>query len=200
MKFIYLLIIYVVLFSYTVCYSQKKDSIYHAGLNSNELFLKAMPKHRITQKSSNLCWAACVQLVLQYQGIKINQKKIVNQVLGVYQNLTVRTSFLVEKINNWHITISKKTFLIAATSKKLNKKNIIQHLLKNNLIILGMGDKTNGHMYVLYGVDYKIIDNNNFVIEKIYTYNPLPRDKFLNSFSWSEITNKDPDYLIIDIK
>lgn len=56
--------------------------IWVAGIPSNEFEYFAAPQTDGHQRQSNWCWAACVQMVLNYRGVPVTQEQVVQRIFA----------------------------------------------------------------------------------------------------------------------
>ncbi|WGF93340.1 hypothetical protein [Aequorivita marisscotiae] len=78
----YLLII--LLQSTMIVYSQSGNIFQIGDTNNYAAAVKSdrFNYHVARQESQNWCWAACIQMVLDYQGLEVGQCEIVNNAFG----------------------------------------------------------------------------------------------------------------------
>src|SRR5207253_8273207 len=56
--------------------------IWAAGIPSNEFEFFAAPETEGHQRQSNWCWAASVQMVLNYRGVPVTQEQVVQRIFA----------------------------------------------------------------------------------------------------------------------
>ena len=81
---------------------QKQAVIHLIQIHPNKLSLANFEKYRRKQNGNALCWAACVQMLLNYYGVQATQQQIIQLVLGSVDNETENMDDLNKKINGFH--------------------------------------------------------------------------------------------------
>lgn len=95
------------------------------------------------QQKDNWCWAACVQMIVRYNGEWYSQSEIVGKVYGDSYNWTATGNDIAEAINGWN----------GLTAKSYKQKSIqifIDLLLSHGPIFIG----TEEHAYLLTHIYY----------------------------------------------
>lgn len=55
-----------------------------------------------TQEKENWCWAACIRMILQYNGIRMRQSEIVSEVYGTTFDWTASGNEIVKAFDGWN--------------------------------------------------------------------------------------------------
>jgi len=109
------------------------------------------------QKEDHWCWAACVQMVLNYQGVSVSQDEIVKRSFGSIINKGGNTYDIQSGANGWR-TGSHTISASIGSYSSFSAESIINDLRDKYPLIVGleMPYQVDGHAYVLTGISFKI--------------------------------------------
>ncbi len=142
------------------------------------------------QKSQNWCWAACIQMVLNYQGLFVDQCDIVKQAFGQECVDRPANCYSIEKAaGGWNVKGKK---IKAYMDTKPTPHDFINDLaFKYPLIIgLNMPGQNIGHAYVLTAVFYQYDNQNRKVPYKVILRDPWPNNPSRLELGWSDFRNR----------
>ena len=149
------------------------------------------------QEKSNWCWAACVQMVLHYQGIHIKQEELVRRVKGSARNEGGTASDMAQAADGWQVNgkVLKARFINRSGVPGVSK-HLIDDLANKYPIIVGLDipRQRDGHAYVLTAI-YYYTDNNDAngpkTPYKVILRDPSPHSRkyFPEEMSWREFYN-----------
>lgn len=126
------------------------------------------------QEKDNWCWAACIQMVLQYNGISISQSEIVRQIYGFPYNWTASGNEIAESFNGWN------GFRVRSFNTK-TAQSFIDEMTAGHLLIIGCEE----HAYLLTHIYYKKTSNGKLSPFKVIMINPkLGKEEVLD---WSKL-------------
>lgn len=121
------------------------------------------------QRHDDWCWAACAQMIRQYQGERVTQEQIAQRIRGAgdRQTATVDEIMLAlnpdmtrdwaKLLNNRKITITPAHWLGAELRKQaITTDSIVQEISQGSPLVIGMTQPggARGHACVAYGVTY----------------------------------------------
>ncbi len=99
---------------YTICSTEvfAQSQILEVGIPSDKF-----PAH--AQEKSNWCWAACIQMALEYDGVYISQSEIVYRTFGAnfngeLPNLGGSVQNISSNLNGWEIDIANRQIEVAS--------------------------------------------------------------------------------------
>ena len=141
------------------------------------------------QYKDNWCWAACVQMVLDYCGIEVAQSKIVERAYGNTYDLTANKNDIVSAINGWHIGGHT---VWASYERYKNAKTLIDAITSGRPLIVGLNERytSTGHAYVLTHIFFTRDYNGNMTPTKVVVVNPANSGDLEESLDWSEFYNR----------
>ena len=126
------------------------------------------------QDKDNWCWAACVQMALQYNGIYKSQTEIVRQVYGSPYNWTASGNEIAEALNGWN------GFRVRSFNTK-TPQSFIDEIAAGNPMIIGYEE----HAYLLTHIYYKKALNGRLSPFKVIMINPkLGKEEV---FDWNNV-------------
>jgi len=137
------------------------------------------------QYKDNWCWAACVQMVLDYYGIDVTQTKIVERAYGNDFDFTANKNDIIGALNGWHI--GEQT-IKASYEKYKNAKTLIDAIASGRPLIIGLNEKytSTGHAYVLTHIFFTKDYNGNMTPTRVVVLNPANSGDLEESLDWSE--------------
>ena len=113
------------------------------------------------QEKDNWCWAACVQMALQYNGIYKSQTEIVRQVYGSPYNWTASGNEIAEAFNGWN------GFRVRSFNTK-TAQSFIDEIAAGHPLIIGYEE----HAYLLTHIYYIKTSNGKLFPFKVIIINP----------------------------
>lgn len=123
-----------------------------AGVPSEEFVHFAAPESAGKQRMQNWCWAACIQMVLNYHGLYVDQKDIVTRVFGSAVDRPATGHQMMNALSGWAPDARGRRSAIYADNYNLDPATVINDLDKKWPLIVGLrgarGAAT-GHAYVL---------------------------------------------------
>lgn len=188
-------------------YKEQNDQ-YAAGIPTNIFEYFAAPETSGKQRQNNWCWAACIQMSLNCQGILITQEFIVKKVFGEEVDKAGSSSDIYKGLyGNYIAANGAKAFVMPIQPALL--KNIWNQSLEQvffSQLSLGkpliIGRFTNGnsigHAYVVTALYYHYDLYGNGIIDYVVLRDPWPGSTSRVEVSWSVINNEVPtDFIFV---
>jgi len=161
------------------------NQVYCAGVKTDIFKYSAA-----SQENDNWCWAACVQMVLHYQGVYVSQRDLVRKAFGTTENRPANGAAIVRAANGWRV--DGKTIVAGMGNK--STINLIDDLAFHYPVIIGldMPGQNVGHAFVLTAIFYYYDDNNTMrpykvVLRDPWGYNDNPSR---HELGWSDFYNR----------
>lgn len=147
------------------------------------------------QRNSNWCWAAAIQMVLNYHGIFVTQEHLVQQKFGLLANRTANGLEMMESLNGWFWSIFASRTRVSAWEVDMTSDTKFIDLLANKTpVIVGLiGSQTEaaGHAYVVTGVDYTLVPSRGGVIvHSVTVRDPWPTNPSEQVIPWEQFKNR----------
>lgn len=167
---------------------QLGPNYYSAGVPSADFEFYAVDR----QRSQNWCWAACIQMVLNYHGLYVTQEDIVTRCYGSLVDRPGGALQMFTALNGWAYNVYGGISYIYTNDYPTNAAEI-QGMLANNwpmIVGLNTGGPV-GHAYVLTAIYYSYTyDNwgniNGVYPDKVVLRDPWPFNPSRVEMSWTE--------------
>lgn len=142
---------------------QIRPGVFGAGIPKEQFDYRAATEKEGKQRQSNWCWAACIQMVLNYHGLLVKQEQIVAKVYGQADNKPATVPAILAALDGWAPDERGRFSAIHASPYVMTGSTIVRDLAYRWPLIVGLlpsGQKI-GHIYVLTGVYYAVNPYNN---------------------------------------
>ncbi len=185
-----------VLFSFSSYGSFAQGVIYKLGDSNNYVASVLSDDFNFVfaeQNSSNWCWAACIEMVLNYQGLPVTQQDVVLKAYGDLIDRPADCSMTEFCANGWYYGGNT---VYAESDYNPTSFDFIDQLANEYPVIVGlnMPGQQVGHAYVLTGVYfYKTnigTDYEKKVPYKVVLRDPWPSNPDKTEVEWSEFTDR----------
>lgn len=192
-----LLVVALFFLSTTLSFSQKHGSVVRIDgsisvASVNEYFESCF--HR--QYKDNWCWAACVQMVLDYYGLSVSQSRIVERAYGDEYNFTANKNDIIRAINGWYVN----GYTVRARYERYkNAKTLIDAVASGRPLIIGLNEQytSSGHAYVLTHIFFTKDYNGNMTPTRVVVINPANSGDLEESLDWSEFYKRINTIIIV---
>lgn len=163
----------------------KGTDVYWAAVKT-KYFVESVAR----QEEDHWCWAACVQMVLNYQGVNVDQDDIVRQAFGSRINKGGTCYDIAKGANGWHTGNHVISTRVESAYSATAQSFIDDFVNKYPLIIgLDMPGQTDGHAYVLTGISFKKVNGEYKPIEVILR-DPWPTNPSRKKIIWSDFRKR----------
>lgn len=161
----------------------KNDGLYWAAIQTS--YFKA---HVARQRSQNWCWAACTQMVLNYQGVNVSQEQIVERVFGSRVDRPGSAQNIVQGASGWYV--NGRTIGAKADHSFFPQKLIDDLVNKYPLVVgLSMPGQNVGHAYVLTGLSFQK-QGNSIYPQSVILRDPWPDNQSRVVLSWNDFSSR----------
>lgn len=142
-----------------------------------------------SQRADNWCWAACAQMVLDYQNVYIPQSTIVSRVYGGSYNLTANRKDIVRALNGWSVDGYR---IRARYENSKSAEVLINDLVQHYPIIVGLNQRgsSTGHAYVLTHIYFTRDYYGNLSPFKVVVVNPASSYSMEEALDWDDFFNR----------
>ena len=178
------------LLSTTMSYAQRRGSVVRidgsisvARVND---YIESCFHH---QYKDNWCWAACVQMVLEYYGLSVTQSRIVERAYGDDYDFTANKNDIIGALNGWNVN----GYVIRVSYEKYKSaKTLIDAVASGCPLIIGLNERSTstGHAYVLTHIFFAKDYYGNMTPTRVVVINPANSDDLEESIEWSEFYNR----------
>lgn len=177
-----------------VIYKIKKDNMWAVAVKG-EVFKDFVS----IQRNTNWCWAACVQMVLNYQGVDAQQEEIVKRVKGDLINDGGTEDEIVKGANLWELgghKISARYEQYYCKECKnympdINLQGIIDELFyKSPMIVrLSVPKEHPRSVWVMTGLIFSR-EGKDIYPKKVILRDPWPESDSRQELEWKEFSNR----------
>lgn len=109
------------------------------------------------QRAPNWCWAACIQMVLNYHQVPVEQEEVVERIYGGEVDAPANLPQILHALNGWAVEEDGQQVRVMATSFGLTPQVVLRDLGERRPLIAGLVDGYgNGHAVVLTAVYYVV--------------------------------------------
>lgn len=127
---------------------------YIAGVPTDKFRYSAAPEVEGRQRQENWCWAACVQMVLNFHGLCVNQEQVVQRIYGQQVNRPATNAQILTALSGWAPDECGRPAAITASPYAWDEA-VIDDLAYDWPLIVGLDNKDgSGHAYVLTAVQF----------------------------------------------
>jgi Papain-like cysteine protease AvrRpt2 len=148
-----------------------------AGVPSQEFVHFAAPESAGKQRMQNWCWAACIQMVLNYHGLYVDQKDIVSRVFGATVDRPANGDQIMKALTGWAPDSRGRRSAIYADAYNLDPATVINDLDKKWPLIVGLEGArgvATGHAYVMTAAYFSQDANGTPTIHRVVLRDPFP--------------------------
>lgn len=188
------LLITLLLFIFNNSFAQNRvrGEIYQLG--NSPIYVAAITRDHFEffearQQFDNWCWAACTQMVLNYQGVSVNQEQIVVKAFGRLINTGADCSTIVNAASGWNLN---GTRIRAFSVDSRSPGSMIDALANKYPIIIGlnMPNQSIGHAYVLTAVYFNYDSTGQKIPFKVTLRDPWPTNNETVELDWNDFSHR----------
>ena len=170
--------------------AQVGPGLYMAGVPTDQFQFFAAPEGYGRQRSQNWCWAACIQMVMNFHGIPVTQEAIVAKVYGETIDQPAVAEQIIYALNGWGVDMAGRPSVIMAEPYQLDGPSIVRDLAYRWPLIVGLKGEPVGHAYVLTAVTYRVDQWNNPIFQSAVLRDPWPGSQSRVELSWPEFESR----------
>jgi len=163
-----------------------------AGIPSAEFDYFAAPEVNGKQRQANWCWAATIQMVLNYHGLYVSQEQVVERIFGALVDRPAQSSEILMALSGWAPDVHGGFSAIYATNYNFYPSQIVRDLAFKWPIIVGLRGNPIGHTYVLTAVYYRYSSSNDNepILSKVVLRDPLPTNRSRQEMRWADFMDR----------
>lgn len=162
-------------------------NLFVAGVPSDAFEFYAAPEREGRQRQANWCWAACIQMTLNYHGLYVTQEQIVARVFGNLADAPAEPRVILAALSGWAPDARGRFSVVYADPYVWHGAQIIQDLAYRWPLIVGLARPgAIGHAYVLTAVVYSVGSYGEPVLHRVVLRDPWPGSPSRVEMSWRE--------------
>ncbi|HEV7448614.1 MAG TPA: papain-like cysteine protease family protein [Steroidobacteraceae bacterium] len=170
---------------------QLGPNLFVAGVPSGQFDFFAAPAQAGRQRQANWCWAASVQMVLNYHGLFVAQEQIVQRIYGAQVDLPAQPDQILAALSGWAPDARGRYSAIYASPYTLSGSQIVQDLAYRWPLIAGLRNPNGGgHAVVVTAVYYSVDQWNNPIFQRVVIRDPWPTNPSRQELSWEEFQQR----------
>jgi hypothetical protein len=157
----------------------KNPQIYFIGIEGDK-----MDQIMVAQNNSYWCWAATIEMVLNYYDLYVPQDSIVKQVYGLDENQELpdygaSLDIIQKELNNFGVDTNGTYYSISAVMGKgaPNPGVLIKELNNKRPVLIGYQTEEGGHTVIVTGVSF-VKTPSGPKITSIVVRDPMPDAAF----------------------
>ena len=165
--------------------------MYAAGVPSKEFDFFAAPRFEGRQRQQNWCWAACVQMTLNYHGLQMTQEDVIQRIFGAQVDAQGSPEMILEALSGWAPDERGRYSAIHASPYVKRGSDIVRDLAHRWPLIVGLTERRGGHAYVLTAVEYTVDPRNNEpIFHGVVLRDPMPGRRSEVRLDWPTFERK----------
>jgi hypothetical protein len=138
------------------------------------------------QRRRNWCWAACVQMILNWHGVTVSQREVVERIFGAPIDLPGNVPQILEALSGLGPHLSGRPASIEARLACC-LDHLLADLRDDQLILAGLSRPgAIGHAYVLCGITYDQLPGRPPQPVSVILWNPDPFAGGWQEMTWAE--------------
>lgn len=125
----------------------------------------------------NWCWAACIQMVLNYHGLYVDQGQIVDRIFGVRVDRPATGEQILAALTGWAPDSRGRRSAIYANAQDLSPASVVDDLDKKWPLIVGLAGPrgaASGHAYVMTAAYFSRDQWGQPIIHRVVLRDPMP--------------------------
>ena len=179
--------------------AQYDDNYFGCGVPSGEFeFMRANSVNGGAQMQTNWCWAACIQMVLNYHGLYVSQADVVTKIYGsTSANRPANERQILSALSGWAADSRGRYSTINAYGGYTSIQEIVNGLSRKWPLIVGLSNPNGGvgHAYVMTAIYYsnqydKYGNIVGIIPDKVVLRDPWPTNPSRQEMSWSEFQRR----------
>jgi hypothetical protein len=155
------------------------------------------------QRESQWCWAACLQMALNFYGFNETQESIVEKVFGTQMNHVGSRSDLDIGVSGSQLPLSQHSaFVVRTLDIEFTERNIIDALSKAHPMVLGMKNQHQqwtGHDYLIIGAVMRNRSESDAEILSLKVINPSRHAQAIEFIPWASARSRHNRLLRLDL-
>jgi hypothetical protein len=171
-----------------------------AGIRTDVFTYVVAPEVTGRQRQQNWCWAACVQMVLNYHGLCVTQEQVVQRVFGRLVDSPATESEILMALSGWAPNTCGRFSAITAIPY-VGDQDLLNDL-KHNLPLIAClknDDGRSGHAYVVtavqfhyepYGYSYFGPYGRRPVFDYVILRDPWPQNESRQELPWAKFESR----------
>ncbi|MEM6379262.1 MAG: papain-like cysteine protease family protein, partial [Bacteroidota bacterium] len=166
---------------------QLDSNRYWVGIPQVELNLaQARSVNGGKQLQSRWCWAACIQIIMNYHGLAVHQEDLVRYLYGFsWINRGADEDQMLAALNRWATSLPDQSIGILAKGGFHTPETLIKALAYKWPLIVGLSKQEDHHAVVITSIEYTV-KGDGFLPISVGCFDPWPTAPTFRKLSWTE--------------
>jgi len=168
------------------------ENSFQTGVSTYLLELLSSPEFAGKQRSLNWCWAASIQMVLNYHGLHATQEGVVMRRFGQLIDRPGSELDMIDSLTGFAFYRDGRAARAEASSERPGDRELIEDLALGNPLIIGlkMPGLSVGHAFVVTSANYHYLPDGTPVIESLTLRDPWPGNPSRSTLSMDDINER----------
>jgi hypothetical protein len=158
--------------------------LFRAGVPSTDFEYIAAPQYTGRQRQTMWCWAASIQMVLNYHGLFVTQEQVVQRVFGLQYNYPANPNQILYALSGWAPDTRGRLSEIYAEYYSFTPFQLVTDLSNNWPLLVGSRINPIGHTCVLTAVEYLQFITGVPILTKAIFRDPWPGNFSKQESAW----------------
>lgn len=165
---------------------------YYAGIPSSQFESLAAPDTSGKQRQGNWCWAASIQMILNFHGVDVTQEEIVSRVFGDLIDAPASPDTVLSALSGWAVDSSGQSVLVSASPYVSEVSEIVYDLAYQQPMVIGLITEDGiGHACVLTAISYTVDPySGQSKLLSVVIRDPWPDRQSRIELSWNEFCSR----------
>ena len=166
---------------------QLDSNRYWVGIPQAELNLtQARSVNGGKQLQSRWCWAACIQIIMNYHGLAVHQEELVRYLYGFdWINRGADEEQMLAALHRWSTSLNEQPVGVLARGGFHTPETLIKALAYKWPLIVGLSKKEDHHAVVITSIEYEV-HKGHFQPISVGFFDPWPTAPSFRKLSWRD--------------
>lgn len=161
------------------------------GIPTDRFERQSGPQSVGLQRMQNWCWAACIQMVLNFHGVMVRQEDLVQQRFGALIDRPACPREILSSLTGNGPDVWGGRSVVFPETGHLDQEAILQELEAQNPLIVGLQQPHGGgHAYVLTAGSYQFDGSGRRRLHSVVLRNPYPGTRSREEMSMQEFSQR----------
>lgn len=171
--------------------------VFISGVPTSTFLLRSDPDMDGRQRQSQWCWAATIQMVVNFHGVDLEQEDIVLRAYGYLRDRPATQAEITSVIHDWQLIDrhGDSWQLKVDASDRVDAVAFIEDLHFNQPLIAGLQNVADdpskgGHAFVMSSISYRLDARGLIYPFEVSLRDPWPDNPSQSTISWQEFLSR----------
>jgi ABC-type bacteriocin/lantibiotic exporter with double-glycine peptidase domain len=172
-------------------FNQVTPGYFTASIEPKHFEFAAAPRVAGMQSQSNWCWAACIQMVLKYRGLFVEQENVFDRISGSWIHAQDEQQQILAALSRWGPDYKGSFSTVYASPYAFGGVHLVQDLAANSPLIADLRTPDGGdHAFVLTAISYRLGFFDQPIFDKVVLCDPWPEHEKCQELSWADFKQR----------